>query len=537
MIPRLVNGAWLASALPAARRFQEALRDASAAQEELLAEILRANAGTAFGREHGFDRIRSRREFARRVPLATWDELVPWIARIERGEPNVLTREPVRRLVPTSGSSGARKLVPYGAALLASFRSALSPWIVRLLREDAAVFAGRAYWSISPGLPEETSAGGIPIGFGDDTEYLGALGRLFAEGALAVPPSASRLPAADLQAATRRGLLAAPELSLVSVWHPAFLLLLTEGLSAADADGLEPRRRREVLGILRETDGDAGERNRRLWPRLRLVSAWLDGPAAAYRARLSAAFPQARLEGKGLLATEGVVSVPWGAAPVLAVRSSVVELLDPDGGDLLLPHEARAGRVYEVVLTTPGGLYRYRLSDLVEVTGFSGQAPHLVFLARSGAVSDRFGEKLTEAFVRGALPGGAVFELLSFEEATGGYVLFHEGPPEAPTAEVVDTALRANPHYAWARDLGQLATLRVVPVERGFERFLASEAGRGRRAGNVKPALLCREGNRLPAFGVLPADGAATLARRDPDPGAGYPVPDPRRGQQGDAAL
>ncbi|MBL8113053.1 MAG: GH3 auxin-responsive promoter family protein [Acidobacteria bacterium] len=523
MIPRLVNGAWLASALPSALRFEEALRDASAAQEDLLAEILQANAGTAFGREHGFGRIRSRREFARRVPLATWDDLVPWIARVERGEPNVLTREPVRRLVPTSGASGARKLVPYGAPLLASFRNALSPWIVRLLREDAAVFAGRAYWSISPAFPEETTAGGLPIGFGDDTEYLGALGRLLARGALAVPPSVARLAAPELRAATRRALLAAPDLSLVSVWHPAFLLLLTRDLSAADAEGLEPGRRREVLGILRETRGDAGARNRRLWPRLRCISAWLDGPAADHRARLAAEFPGVRLEGKGLLATEGVVSLPWNAdsGPVLALTSSVLELIDEARGDVLLPHEARPGQVYEVVLTTPGGLHRYRLGDLVEVTGFSGEAPHLRFVARRGAVSDRFGEKLTEPFVRSVV-GGAVFALLSFEEETGGYVLFHEGPPEAPVAEALDAALRANPHYAWARDLGQLAALRVVPVERGFERFLASEALRGRRAGDVKPALLCREGNRLRAFGVLPAGLAATLARP---------------GQQGAAAL
>jgi hypothetical protein len=275
------------------------------------------------------------------------DELVPWIACIECGEPNVLTREPVRRLVPTSGSSGARKLVPYGAALLASFRNALSPWIVRLLREDAAVFAGARVLVDLTRPPRRDERGRHPRRLRRRHGIPQALGRLLAHGALAVPPSATRLPAAELQAATRRALLAAPDLSLVSVWHPAFLLLLTDGLSAADAGGLEPRRQREVLGILRETNGDAGGRSRRLWPRLRLVSAWLDGPAAAYRARLSAAFPQARLEGKGLLATEGVVSVPWnaGKGPVLAVRSCVVELLDSERGDLLLPHEARAGRV------------------------------------------------------------------------------------------------------------------------------------------------------------------------------------------------
>ena len=80
------------------------------------------------------------------------------------------------------------------------------------------------------------------------------------------------------------------------------------------------------------------------------------------------------------------------------MRSHFFEFVD-DSGAVHRVHELRAGQTYEVVVTTAGGLWRYRLRDSVRVTGFIGQTPALQFLGRNGNVSDLFGEKLSEAFV------------------------------------------------------------------------------------------------------------------------------------------
>ena len=53
----------------------------------------------------------------------------------------------------------------------------------------------------------------------------------------------------------------------------------------------------------------------------------------------------------------------------------------------------RKGNEYEVVVTTSGGLWRYRLGDRVLVDGFVQKTPSLRFLGRPGNVSDLFGEK------------------------------------------------------------------------------------------------------------------------------------------------
>ena len=41
------------------------------------------------------------------------------------------------------------------------------------------------------------------------------------------------------------------------------------------------------------------------------------------------------------------------------------------------------GKIYEIVVTTWDGLYRYRTEDLVEVIGFYGTIPKYQFVRRS----------------------------------------------------------------------------------------------------------------------------------------------------------
>src|SRR6185503_4354596 len=101
-----------------------------------------------------------------------------YIERIGAGEKEVLTADPVNLLEPTSGSSGAVKLIPYTASLRAQFQRGIDAWIGDLLNAFPAVRHGRAYWSISPAFGiQRKSRGGIPIGFDDDTAYLGRVER------------------------------------------------------------------------------------------------------------------------------------------------------------------------------------------------------------------------------------------------------------------------------------------------------------------------------------------------------------------------
>src|SRR6185369_1456475 len=98
------------------------------------------------------------------------------------------------------------------------------------------------------------------------------------------------------------------------------------------------------------------------------------------------------IQSKGLLATEAFVSIPWEAQHPVAVMSHFFEFASANG-EILLAHELRHGETYSVIVTTAGGLWRYRLGDLVEVDGLAAATPSLRFLGRGTSVTDLCGEK------------------------------------------------------------------------------------------------------------------------------------------------
>lgn len=482
---------WLATNAGGYLRFRAALRDPEKHQTSLLLRSLRENAGTAFGRQHRFSEIRTVQQFQERVPLATYSDFAPWIDRVASGEPGVLTRSPVRTLELTSGSSSAAKRIPYTVAMQREIRRAVAPWVFDLYKARPRLALGCAYWSITPiALEEEQAAGPVKVGFEEDSEYLGGFWKRLVDSTLAVPGSVRFAPDVDsFRFATLRHLLRRRDLTVISVWHPSFLTLLMGAL---------PRFWEELTTDLPELRRLGPDDLTRIWPRLGLISCWGDGHAALHLEEVRRAFPGVEIQPKGLLATEGFVTIPFQGAWPLAIRCHFFEFLD-ERGQPWLAHEIEPGGVYSVVLTTGGGLYRYRLEDRVTVTGFVGRTPSLRFLGKEGHVSDLRGEKLHESFVAGALERAfrrtgttPKFAMLAPEEdAVPGYVLYLEATPVPGLAEVVEEELAANPHYRTCVALGQLLPVQVFRIERdGFDRYLRRCRERGQRMGDVKPLAL-----------------------------------------------
>jgi hypothetical protein len=294
---------------------------------------------------------------------------------------------------------------------------------------------------------------------------------------------------------------------MISVWHPSFLTLLLDEMVASWEELLrldDDRRMRR-----------ADPRDpRTIWPELRLVSCWADGHAALGAEDLARRLPGVTVQAKGLLATEAFVTLPFRGAHPLAITSHFFEFMADDGG-VRLVEDLREGEGYEVIVTTGGGLWRYRLGDRVVVDGFVGRTPSLRFVGRIGGVSDRRGEKLTEEFVAGVLRDlfaawpAPKFALLAPEEDESGcgYDLFVEGEVrDEDDAARLDAGLRANPQYAWSRDLGQLRAPRIFRIERGgYESFVRRAQDRGQRLGDIKPVALSAEAGWAHRFSSAPA--------------------------------
>lgn len=535
MFTSVANSLWLLACLPEAHAFRQAQRDVAGTQHRLLLRLLHQNADTVIGRRYRFAHIRSIADYQARVPLSTYADYQEAIEHIGRGKPGVLTRDPVLLLEPTSGSTAATKYIPYTAALRAEFERAIAVWVADLFTHDPRLMAGAAYWSVSPvAWNNQYTVGGIPIGFEDDRAYLGRMHQWLAQVILAVPSAVRLIQDMDtLRYVTLIALLRRRDLALISVWNPTFLTLLVRNLNAWGlrlatdiAEGTltpptalppawsanwawfnrpDAQRAAEVYTALC-TSTTPALLHTHLWPNLRLISCWADAQAAWYVPPLAQSFPQAHIQGKGLIATEGFVSIPLvgqtGAA--LAVRSHFFEFLPPDGGTARLAHELVTGERYAVVLTTAGGLYRYQLHDLVEVSGWQDTCPLLRFIGRSNGCVDWFGEKLHEQHVRAALTDLLTqyaitpdFVMLTCAENNDqhAYTLLIEADGVSDhmlgqLARDLDAALATNYHYRYCRELGQLAAVRVRRVVDGHERYLAATIARGQRAGDIKPPLL-----------------------------------------------
>lgn len=519
MIAAVANLAWLATQSRAARRFRHQLRAPVATQEQVLRELLQRNAGSAFGKQHGFADIRTPADFAARIPLATYGDLEPWIHRIMRGEQSVLTCDPVTHLVPTSGSSGARKLIPFTAQLQREFNYAIAPWITDLYGRHPSVIFGPAYWSISPvSKSDQLENSTVPIGFDDDTSYLAGNRRRLAAAVMAAPSALRDAP--DMETfflLTLVCLLRRQDLRLISVWHPSFLLLLLDALprhwetiittlrTGRLPDSLTlPIHMEQALELkaqparAREIQQFGPSQPHRFWPGLTILSCWTDAHASLSAAALARRFPGVTLQPKGLIATEAFVTLPHNGMHPVAVGSHYFEFIDETGAiqsvaSLQLDHK------YEVVVTTGGGLWRYRLGDRVQVTGFVGRTPSLIFIGRAGHVSDLFGEKLTGEFVTGVITelshrslSPVRFAMLApdSEPTSGVYTLFWEGATP-PSATDLDRLLGANPQYAWCRQLGQLRPAQVFAINSGAEAaFLRRATLAGQKLGEIKPPTL-----------------------------------------------
>jgi len=542
---------WLADSLVAllllvtrwryARFIGSAARDPMRVQYALLLKILRRNASTTLGRARGFAAIQSYDEFARRVPVADYEALRPYIeAEIERGEP-ALTAERPLQYARTSGSTGKPKDVP----ITASYRRALK----RIHRAAVAfqhrtcpqAFEGAILAIVSPAR-EGVLANGKPYGSASGI-VAGSTPDLIQE-KFVVPPAVLTISDSRLKYLTvLRLAIARPDITYLGSANPTTMLALIKLYREQQGPLIEDLRhgtfflqrelpdevwpsvrehivanpeRAAALGQLRSRAAEP--RIADLWPRLRLVVTWTGGSAGVaadcLRGELA---PRTRILELGYLSSEfrGTFTLGCRAGsgwPTLDTH--FFEFVERDKWDCGEPEfltldRLRKGTDYYIVVTTSSGLYRYFINDLVRVHGFLHRTPLVRFVQKGKGVTNITGEKLYEGQVLDAVRAAMVeigraprFVMMLADEDARLYRLYIEPDAKASTAatelgRAVDMKLRElNVEYAAKRESERLGPIHAV--------WLAPETGdafkqicvkQGQREGQFKPvALAYRKG-------------------------------------------
>lgn len=547
------------SLYPRLKRFARAINAPETAQREKLREILSGNAQTVFGREAGFASLGNAEEYRRQVPIRTYADFAPYIERMKNGEGNLLVSAPVQMFGVTSGSSASPKFLPVTRAFTLEHHLSHLAWLYGMLA-DHARSAGHALSIVSP-AHEGLTAGGIPYGSSSGKQYrdqsipIRAVHR--------VPYNVFECPSfPDKYYLILLHSLSADLRTVTSV-NPSTLVMLGQMLeeqaeplledlragTLRHTPGLEPQQREfyakrlrpnpraaRRLSEVRRTEGILLPQH--VWPNLCVVNTWQGGNAPFYLEKVRRLWgervPQRCL---GLRATEGLFSVPLTddtASGVLAVGSHFLEFIEGEDEPqpftpTLLAHELETGRRYRMIITTSGGLYRYDLGDIVEVTGRRANTPEIRFLHKAGGVLSITGEKICEDQVVEAMARveRANFPMSGFSlsiELRGQprYVLAleaAEATPDAPALRKAGADLDrelslVNLEYGQKRQSGRLGAPLVLLLKPGtYREYRQRLTAQGRPDGQIKPPHIVKPAGEgaFPAQGCPFFDGAEIL--------------------------
>lgn len=497
----LAQAIWMGTCLEQACHFKKAARsDLRAVQSNVLKEIIQKTGNTEFARQHGFKKIRSISDFQQAVPVNEYDDLEPYIMRIAAGYPSVLTEDAILMFEETSGTTAGSRLIPYTVSLQNSFNRALHPWLFNLHCNLPGLWGGPAYWVVTPKVCNRLTEGGIKIGFAADSDYFGSWAKPLIKALTVIDESAA--VGADIDVWRYYSilqLLRAGNLRLISLWNPGFFHAMVRSMvewqeplfndllrggcrydcGASDYGAMPDRARLFKDALTSLENGDKAAFGSLLWPSLALISAWQEAGAGSSAQELKSYFPDVFYQTKGLLATEGAVTLPVFGAPaaVLAARSAFFEFEagEEGAGEIRTAEELETGARYRVIMTTFGGLFRYRLHDIVEVKGWWHNLPALAFVGKEAMVSDLCGEKLNSAHISSVInrlfePGTSAFLApeISFGDKPPHYVMFAglkgSSHDQINVAAMLESMLCENIHYRWARQAGQLLPAEVAAL-------------------------------------------------------------------------
>ncbi len=493
------------------RRFLAAAAMPRYAQDEVLHSILEVNAATEFGHAHGFSGIKGADDYRRTVPVQTFDTLRSYAtAQDTTGAPALTAEKPVF-YQRTSGTLGTPKDVPLTQAGIDRIRRQ-QRLAAYAQHAGARLFAGKVVGIGSPAV-EGYTAGGTPYGSATGLIYESQPALIRTK--FVLPPAVFEIADYDARYYAIAVLgLAEPRVTGLGTANPSTLVKLLDVInqnaerllrdvsagSLSVDEQLSNQQRQAIISLRapapeRARDlASALDRNGRLtyrdiWPDLAGVVTWMGGSCALPLSALRPQLPEAaKIIEAGYVSSEfrGTINVDVDhnlCLPILL--DHYFEFVQRDawerGEDNFLSlDQLEAGEFYYPFVTTPDGLYRYDINDIVTVTGMIGATPALAFVQKGKGVTSITGEKVTEAQVLQAVQQVAAelrlaadFFVVLADEDGAGYVLYLEATGDGRAtddtiAETFDAKLSAlNSEYAGKRASGRLHPLQMQRLRPG----------------------------------------------------------------------
>lgn len=513
--------------------FVRAIRKPGQVEARSLKSALYQVRGSEYAKQYHLDRVKNRNDLRSALPLITYEDVRAYIDREAAGERGVLLnpRVPIAMFATSSGTTDRRKLVPVTPAFVNDYRRGWNTFGLKLLRDHPDAFL-RSILQISGRMDEGTTPSGIP--FGAITGLLARTQKKIVRRYYVGTQELAHLDEPNARYYTLMRLGAQRDVSFAVTANPATLIRMAqtandevEHLIRDVHEGTlapsivpnaemrqaltanvkaDPARARQIESLV----GHYGRlRPADLW-KLELVVCWQGGSMGHYLERVRDWWGPLPIRDPGLIASEGRVSLPLNnntTAGPIDPSAGVFEFIPLEDAEKEQPRtlwydEVITGEKYVVVLSNPSGLLRYRLDDVVQVTGWEGRVPVVEFLHRAGRVASVAGEKLTENQIVAAVQaacstlGRPGFDFIA-APVWGDppqYRVSAVTQPDAALAEAIDAALcNQNDEYASRRKSARLGPLLIRAIPENVVHELDAELveRRGARAEQYKrPTLL-----------------------------------------------
>lgn len=140
------------------------MRNPVQTQQAVFNKLISKAANTAFGKEHGFEDVKSHADFVKNVPVRDYEGISGWIERIINGEQDVIWPGRPLYFAKTSGTTSGTKFIPLTRDSMPNHINGARDALLNYVHEtgNAAFFDGRLMF-IS-GSPVMSKKGGIHYG-------------------------------------------------------------------------------------------------------------------------------------------------------------------------------------------------------------------------------------------------------------------------------------------------------------------------------------------------------------------------------------
>lgn len=516
--------------------FNEYTENAYEVNSSLLFDILKENKNTLYGHNHNFRNIQNINDYKSNIPLNEYTDFEKFIVAESKGKKNLLTKEDVEYFGHSSGTTGSQKLLP-----ITKTSKNLTLKINGVLCQKFIYDCFKDKWTYGRGAMLIDMNGGTKCEGGMNVTSASSGGMRTIKGLVEYvwtsPVEVMEIEDKDIAfylhvlfALKERNLMYIGGMFISSILDffrfieknsPMLINDLTTG-KINESLRLSPKIRKILNKKLGKCPKRAAELKyefkrgfndiaKRIWPKILYIATVTGANFANYNDLVKNYTGSIPICSIAYAATEAFIGVnPYydKIEYVILPHTCFYEFIEEEdmykkNPKTYLINELKINHDYEIVVTTFNGLYRYRLGDVVQVTGFYNQSPKVKFLYRKNQLLNMVAEKTTESHIKNALQSVAHdlrFNLIDYTTyadnsiTPGRYLIYLEVEHFNAKDGIylveskLDLALKkSNLAYGRFRNKNRLGKLKVRFVKKGtFAKLRKSLTEKSESANQIK---------------------------------------------------